>query len=50
MGSLRRLARMCRDLAEQHVDETDVPAAPNDASGCAGWVQVALILYRIELE
>ena len=50
MVSLRRLARMCRDLAKQHVDEPDVPAAPDGASGYAEWVQIALILYRVELE
>ena len=50
MGSLRRLARMCRDLAKQHVDEPDVPAAPDGASGYAEWVQIALILSRVELE
>ncbi|MDB2272934.1 IS5/IS1182 family transposase, partial [Halorubrum ezzemoulense] len=27
MASLRRLAWMCRNLAKQHVDEPDVPAA-----------------------
>ena len=41
---------MCRDLAKQHVDEPDVPAAPDGASGYAEWVQIALILYRVELE
>jgi hypothetical protein len=32
---------MCRDLAKQHVEDSDVPAAP---------VQIALILYRVELQ
>jgi len=50
MASLRRLARMCRDLAKQHVDDPDVPAAPDGADGYAKWVQIALILYRVELE
>ncbi len=50
MVSLRRLARMCRDLAKQHVDDPDVPAAPDGADGYAEWVQIALILYRVELE
>ena len=50
MASLRRLARMCRDLAKQHVDDPDVPAAPDGADGYAEWVQIALILYRVELE
>ena len=50
MASLRRLARMCRNLAKQHVDDPDVPAAPDGADGYAEWVQIALILYRVELE
>ena len=29
MGSLRRLARMCRYLTNQHVDELDVPDRVN---------------------
>ncbi len=49
MASLRRLARMCRNLAKQHVDDPDVPAAPDGADGYAKWVQIALILYRVEL-
>jgi len=50
MASLRRLAWMCRKLAKQHVDNPDVPAAPDGAGGYAEWVQIALILYRVELE
>jgi len=50
MASLRRLARLCRDLAKQHVDNPDVPAAPNGAAGYAEWVQIAVILFRVELE
>lgn len=50
MASLRRLARMCRDLAKQHVDDPDVPAAPDGADGYAKWTQIALILFRVELE
>jgi len=41
---------MCRDLAKQHVDDPDVPAAPDGADGYAEWVQIAWILYRVELE
>jgi len=48
--SLRRLARMCRNLAKQHVDDPDVPAAPDGADGSVEWVQIALILFHIELE
>ncbi|CAM2996188.1 hypothetical protein HASA104033_11450 [Halobacterium salinarum] len=35
MASLRRLTRMCRHLAKQHVD---------GAGGYAEWVQIAVIL------
>jgi hypothetical protein len=41
---------MCRDLAKQRVDDPDVPAAPDGADGYAEWGQIALILYRVELE
>jgi len=41
---------MCRNLAKQHVDESDVPAAPDGADGYAEWTQVALILFRVELK
>lgn len=50
MASLRRLARMCRNIAKQHVDEPDVPAAPDGAGGYAKWVQIAVILFRVELD
>ena len=50
MASLRRLAWMCRKLAKQHVDDPDVPAAPSGADGYAEWVQIAVILFRVELE
>ena len=50
MASLRRLAWMCRNLAKQHVDDPDVPAAPDGADGYAKWTQIALILFRVELE
>lgn len=50
MASLRRFAQMCRDLANQHVEDPDVPAAPNGMDGYAKWTQIALILYRVELE
>ncbi|SNR34447.1 hypothetical protein [Halorubrum vacuolatum] len=50
MASLRRLAWMCRNLAKQHVDDPDVPAAPDGADGYAQWTQIALILFRVELE
>ena len=50
MASLRRLARKCRDLVKQHVDDPEVPAAPDGASGYAPWVQIGLILFRVELK
>jgi len=50
MASLRRLAWMCRALAKHHVDDPDVPVAPDGADGYAEWVQIALILFRAELE
>ena len=48
MVALRQLARMCRDLAKQHVADPDVPAVSDGADGYAEWVQIALILYRVE--
>jgi hypothetical protein len=41
---------MCRNLAKQHANDPDVPAAPGGADGYAKWVQIALILYRVELQ
>ena len=41
---------MYRKLARQYIDEPDVPAAPDGAGGYAEWVQIGLILYRVELE
>lgn len=49
MESLRRLARMYRDLVKQHVDDPDVFAAPSGAAGFAEWVQIAVILFHVEL-
>ncbi len=34
-GIAQTAARMCRDLAKQHVDDPDVPAAPDGADGYA---------------
>jgi IS5 family transposase len=50
MRSKRPLARQCKNLAKQYVDDPDVPAAPNGDSGYAEWVQIALILMRVELD
>jgi len=41
---------MCRELAKDHVDNPDVPAAPDGADGYAEWTQIGLILFRVELE
>ena len=50
MRSKRPLARQCKHLGKQHVDDPDVPAAPNGESRYAEWVQIALILMRVELD
>jgi len=50
MRSKRPLARQCKKLAKQHVDDPHEPAAPDGASGYAEWVQIALILMRVELD
>ena len=50
MKSKRPLARQCKHLGKQHVDDPDVPAAPNGDSGYAERVQIALILMRVELD
>ena len=50
MKSKRPLARQCKNLAKQFVDDPDVPAALDGDSGYAEWVQIALILMRVELD
>ena len=50
MQSKRSIARQCKNLAKQHVDDPDEPAAPDGASGYAEWVQIAIILLRAELD
>ena len=50
MRSKRPEARQCKNLAKQYVDEPDEPAAPDGDSGYAEWVQIGLILFRVELE
>jgi len=50
MRSKRSLIRQCKNLAKQHVDDPDEPAAPNGDSGFAEWVQIAVILIRTELD
>jgi IS5 family transposase len=50
MRSKRPLARQCKNLAKQYVDDPDVPAVPDGDSGYADWVQIALILMRVELD
>jgi hypothetical protein len=41
---------MCRKLSKQHVDNPDVPAAPDGADGYTEWEHIALMLFRVELE
>ena len=50
MRSKRPLARQCKRLGKQHVDDPDIPAAPDGDSGYAEWVQIALIFMRVELD
>ena len=50
MRSKRPLARQCKRLGKQYVDGPNVPAAPDGNSGYAKWVQIALILMRVELD
>ena len=50
MRSKRPLARQYKRLGKQHVDDPDVPAAPDGDSGYAEWVQIAFILMRVELD
>lgn len=50
MKSKRPLVRQCKNLGKQHVDDPDEPAAPDGDSGYAEWVQIALILLRVELD
>lgn len=50
MRSKRPLAKQCKNLAKQWVDDPDEAAAPDGDSGYAEWVQIALILMRVELD
>lgn len=50
MRSKRPKARQCKNLAKQHVDDPDEPAAPDGDSGYAEWVQIAIILLRVEID
>jgi len=50
MKSKRPLARQCKNLAKQHVDDPEEPAAPDGDSGYAEWVQIAIILLRVEID
>jgi IS5 family transposase len=50
MRSKRPTIRQCKNLAKDHVDDPDEPAAPDGDSGFAEWVQIALILLRAELD
>jgi IS5 family transposase len=50
MRSKRPTVRKCKNLAKKYVDNPDEPAAPDGDSGFAEWVQIALILFRVELD
>jgi len=50
MRSKRPIIRQCKNLAKQHVDNPDEPAAPDGASGFAEWTQIAFILLHAELD
>lgn len=50
MKSKRPTVRQCENLAKQHVDDPDEPAAPDGAGGFAEWAQIALIFPRAELD
>jgi Transposase and inactivated derivatives, IS5 family len=50
MRSKRSKARQCKNLAKQYVDDPDEPAAPTGDSGHAKWLQIAVILFRVEID
>jgi len=50
MRSKRPLARQSKNLAKQHIDNSDVPAASNGDDGYAEWIQIPLILMHIEFD
>lgn len=50
MRSKRPLVRECKKLSKQYADAPDEPTVPDGDSGFAEWVQVALILVRVELD
>lgn len=49
MGRLNTIARTFRDLATNHVEEPDVPAASNGAHGYAKSTKIALLLLKEEI-
>jgi len=49
MGRLRRLAKKCRDIAKDTVDEPDAPAVA-DNGGHAKWVQLGFLLLQEDLK
>ncbi len=50
MRSKRQRVRQCKNLAKQHVDNPDEPAAPDGGSGFAEWAQITFVLLRAELD
>jgi len=49
MGRLRTLAQTFRDFARNHVEEPDVPAAPDGADGSSKSTKIALLLLKKEI-
>jgi hypothetical protein len=49
MKSKRSTIRQCRQLAKEHVDDPNEPAAPTGDSGFGEWVQITIILLYTEL-
>jgi IS5 family transposase len=50
MGYLRRLAKKCRDIVKEHVDESDVPAVADGDGGHADEVKIGLLLLKEEID
>ncbi|MFQ3474861.1 hypothetical protein HKK80_01185 [Halonotius sp. F2-221B] len=50
MKSKRSIARQCKNLAKEHVENQDEPAAPTGDSGHTKWAQIAIILFRVEID
>jgi IS5 family transposase len=49
VGRLKTLAQTFQDFATNHVEEPDVPAAPDGADGYAESTKIALLLFKQEI-